>query len=509
MTATAMIRRSTVGLVTLVGVGILLATAYLSPFVGNASLGARGLPKTATDSSVPPKTATDSSVAPKTAAHSSVPPKTATDSSVPPKTAAHSSVTEEIRITDQTNSPQGYFMARYYEQQMMQDTKNFFELSNIAVRLNMSMVEPFVQGTHLIGIPHIKPLREDKTFWELSMFYDLDHLHAALNTCSSSCQLVSFETVLENAPHNVVLVYFLVGSFNSFKDYFPGRKYPNIVELDHKKVTSNRKVKQTLTVLNTCMKYFSKLMQKQLPQFHHPRVLLADARPFHSLSLSAVTEEIGSIVSEEANKSGPVMVIIDQWRGCSTGNQSRYFYYVPDFHYPGCGEQSINHSKAVIEATHDFSESLNQTRPVISVHIRGERLLESTKGNYSHCMRQLTTCLQTLTTTNKIPSERVYVIHDLGSYGTTGCYEYCARGRSKLLSQINTLGYPVISYDPTMFKSFPVSPAFAAFVEQEYLANVDILVTVGGGSFEQSIIQRFLKKSGSDKNNLYKICFLA
>ena len=87
-------------------------TAYLSPFVGNALLNARGPPKTATHSSV---------------------------------------ITEEISRTDQTNRIQGYFMARYYEQQMTQDTKNLFELSNIAVRLNSSMVEPFVQGTHLIG----------------------------------------------------------------------------------------------------------------------------------------------------------------------------------------------------------------------------------------------------------------------------------------------------------------------------------------------------------------------
>ena len=427
-----MIRRFTVVFVTLLGAVLLLATAYLSPFVGNALLDARG----------------------------------------PPKTATHSSVTtEEIRITDQTDRTQGYFMARYYEQQMTSDTKNFFELSNIAVRLNLSMVEPFVQGTHLIGIPDIKPLREDK-IWELSMFYDIDHLHAALNTCSSSCQLVSFETVLENPPHSVVLVYFLLHRFNSFKDYFPGKKYPNIVELDHKKVTSNRQVKQTLTILNTCMKHFSKLQRKQLPQFHHPRVLLADARPLHSLPISAVTEEIGSIVSDEANKSGPVMVIIDQWRGISTDDRSRYFYYVPDFHHPSCGERSINHSQAVLEATHDFSESLNQTRPVIGVHIRGERLLRSTKGNYSHCMRQLTTCLQTLTTTKKIPSKRVYVIHDLGSYGTTSCSGYCARGRLKLLSQINTLGYPIISYDPTMFNSFPVSPAFASFVERSTLQTL-------------------------------------
>ena len=92
MAATAaVIRRSTVVFVTLLGVVLLLATAYLSPFVGNALLGARG----------------------------------------PPKTATHSSVTtEEIRITDQTNRIQGYFMARYYEQQMTQDTKSDVALAS-------------------------------------------------------------------------------------------------------------------------------------------------------------------------------------------------------------------------------------------------------------------------------------------------------------------------------------------------------------------------------------------
>ena len=74
------------------------------------------------------------------------------------------------------------------------------------------------------------------------------------------------------------------------------------------------------------MKHFSKLQQKQQPQFHLPRVLLTDARPFHSLSLSAVTEEIGSIVSEEVNKSGPVMVIFDSWRGRHFKNDSKFFY---------------------------------------------------------------------------------------------------------------------------------------------------------------------------------------
>ena len=160
-----------------------------------------------------------------------------------------------------------------------------------------------------------------------------------------------------------------------------------------------------------------------------------------------------------------------------------------------------------MEAAHNFSQSLHQTRPVIGVHIRGERLLINTKGKFSSCFRQLTNCLETLTNTNKIPNERVHVFHDLGGYGTKTCtYGHCAKGRSKLLSQINSLSYPVISYEPTKFNPVHVSPAFASFVEREYLANVDILVTIGGGGFQHGMHQRFLNYSSNNKDNLHKIC---
>ena len=82
-----------------------------------------------------------------------------------------------------------------------------------------------------------------------------------------------------------------------------------------------------------------------------------------------------------------------------------------------------------------------------------------------------------------------------------------ARRRSKLLSQIHKLPYPVRSFDPTMYKSVPVSPAFASFVEREYLAHVDTLVMVGGGGFQLSIEGRFLTNSDSARGKYYRVCF--
>ena len=60
-------------------------------------------------------------------------------------------VTKEIRLTNQTNRTQGYLLARSYDQQMTAGVVDFFQLSNIAFRLNLSTVTPYVQGSHHNG----------------------------------------------------------------------------------------------------------------------------------------------------------------------------------------------------------------------------------------------------------------------------------------------------------------------------------------------------------------------
>ena len=453
-----------------------------------------------------------------TAAHSTV---NHTGVSLVPVTATHSSTNRSgvqrmdfvdqrhsksvTNLINQTNRSQGYLLARFYDQQMTAGILDFFKLSNIAFRLNLSTVIPFVQGSHLMGIPDITSKHGDHRFWNLSNLYDMDELQSALTTCSLH-ELVSFDAVLTKAPQNVVLVYLLTRDYNQFQKYFSGEK---IVELDSKNAVHISQVKKTLSILNAYVNHFTKVHQKQLPLFYHPRVVLVDVRPFHPLLLSTLITKFGSIVFEEMNKYGISLMIFDTWRGTHNKDDSSFFYYVPDYNLnvPACGAYVLHHSMTVIEAARNLSTSLNQTRPVIGVHIRGERLLINTKGKFSDCFRQLTDLLETLTNTSKIPSERVHVFHDLGGYGTKSCtYGHCVKERSKLLSQINSLSYRVTSYEPTKFNSVPVSPAFASFVEREYLANVDILVTIGGGGFQHSIILRFLKNSGNNKDNVYNIC---
>ena len=100
------------------------------------------------------------------------------------------------------------------------------------------------------------------------------------------------------------------------------------------------------------------------------------------------------------------------------------------------------------------------------------------------------------------------MFHDLGRYGSESCSKECKKGRTKLLSKMEQLKFRVVHFDPSTFKSFPNSGIFASFVEREYLSHVQVLVTVGQGGFQQSIVNRFLKYSrGYDEHLHYRICY--
>ena len=91
-------------------------------------------------------------------------------------TSSKSVTKAHVNLAEQTNGTHvhGYLLARYYDQQMTAGVMDFFKLSNIAFRLKLSTIEPFVQGSHLIGIPDITSKHGDHRFWDLSKFYDVN-----------------------------------------------------------------------------------------------------------------------------------------------------------------------------------------------------------------------------------------------------------------------------------------------------------------------------------------------
>ena len=382
---------------------------------------------------------------------------------------------------------QGYLLAVDFNQQVTGSFIVFSQLSKIASLLNLSIVEPYVIGTRL----RVPETHNDQTL-ALGALFDVESIQSTLRSCCFINQLVPFKNITQKAYHNVIYVSFLP---YKTKYSFPPEK---IMETDNRMADMR---------YYNALKHWVALISGKIPSFNLSHHLMVDSRPRDPVYLSNITRVLGSIIREEVAKHGPVTVVFGLWRGlCNTGD-SHYFYYIPDYLY-ACSISTIDHSKAVIQAAKEFTQTRSKIRPVIGVHVRGERVLIDFKDNYKHCIEQLKTLLLAITNSTKTTRHNVQVFHDLGNYGTASCHGYysCRKSRTQFVSQIKQLGYPLVSFDPTKFNNFPHSPAFAAAVEQEYLSRVDILVTVGRGGFQQSIVDRFVKHSG--KENLNRICYI-
>ena len=143
---------------------------------------------------------------------------------------------------------------------------------------------------------------------------------------------------------------------------------------------------------------------------------------------------------------------------------------------------------------------------LVGVHIRAERLLLKYKGIFVKCLKELSDTVKSVSGNISSIQTRIHVIHDFGNYGSKTCWGDCSRYRSKYHSELNKLKFSVVYYEPEEYPSFPKGAVFASFVEREYLSKADVLVTVGHGGFQDTVIKRFLEHSEANKGHLHRIC---
>lgn len=399
------------------------------------------------------------------------------------------------------NRTRGYLVAANYDQQLQAALTGYFHLAKLTSLLNLSAVEPFVIGTNLVGLP---TTREE--VMELGDLYDLDHLKATMKSYKVVNKLVSFNTFAEKASRHVILMCFLT-DLKEFQTYFSGKnRESRIIEVE-----SNSIQFVTYTLLRILNWRVSMELSGHSRRFISSRIVFIDVRPYHPLPLSVITGKLDAIISEEVEKYGSATVVIERWRGIHNVNGSKFFYFVPGFSAVDAAVQSkrrLQFSTAVVSAARMFTQTLSPARPVIGVHIRGERLLLDSKGNvslYVHCLEELKRVISEGPI--RATPEQVCLFHDLGPYGTMSCtLQHCVDGRTRFVRKVKKLGYRIVSFDPIAFGGVPRSPAFVSLVEMEYLSHVDILVTVGRGGYQQAVVDRFLSNSGGRTERVHRIC---
>ena len=353
---------------------------------------------------------------------------------------------------------------------------------------------PYVHKLGLEGGANYK----DKQELKLTSLYNFTEMKNAMKPCCANTNLETFEEFIDGASRHIVLVSFITSTDKHQYRFLKGR---NIVEFDCSLNTSI--VKSSMQTLN------SWVLDKQC--FDCYKVVLLDARPKHKLPLSDVIHVLSSLVQEQVVKFGSATVVLDTWRGSTNKRENSYFSYIQGLVLRDCSAtRTLKHSNLVISAARDFVKHFNLTQQAVGVHIRGERLLRDSNWNIEYgidCLQQLHNLLHNHTIMGDSSHYPVYVFHDLGHYGSVSCTsKNCKKGRSKLLSKLKQLKFRVVYFDPSTFSSFPKSGIFASFVEREYLSHVQMLVTVGQGGFQQTIVNRFLKYSSGKYKNLRRIC---
>ena len=402
---------------------------------------------------------------------------------------------DPARVTNVSAAGPGYLICVDYEQQQMGSFIAFKNLAKFASLFNLSIVEPYIRGGRgRMGVPIVGSDYKPQ-FVRLTDFYDHYQLKCALRSCVNA-DLVSFESFAENASSNSILVSFLP-SIDGYKQYFVGGK--KIVEID--KITGN--LKNSLKVLNKFLT-FQKLKRSA---FTWSRIILIDARPKHPISVLEIKEILGPVIRQQIEKFDTPTIILDNWRDINPS--STYFYAVTGFNLTTRRELfTVRHSRIVIDAANNFEKSLKLTHPLIGVHIRVERIMvySHDRTSYRPCLQQLKELLKGGT----IPSmsnSSVVLIHDLTKYGTNSCdvYNQCRAERPKFFSAMKDFQNITVSYDASAFDPPSLRNVFGAFVEREFLSTVDFLVTIGGGSYQQNIVDRFLNHTGDVSDNLHRL----
>ena len=102
--------------------------------------------------------------------------------------------------------------------------------------------------------------------------------------------------------------------------------------------------------------------------------------------------------------------------------------------------------------------------------------------------------------------ENVVFIHDGSQYGSDSMWESRRNASNYIISRIKAIGIKNVKYKPqensTNIDSATTESALAQFV---FLVSADILIVLGYGGFQHSLLLRFKSKE-NDKNHWCKLC---
>ena len=402
-------------------------------------------------------------------------------------------------------STSGYMMVILYSEQLESAVWDMYQLLNLAVSWNMKLVEPFLVGSYF-GVP---VLQSTDTLLRFSDLYNMTAVNDRLRECTHSRYplIASHEEFATHTYTGVWLLDIVKLGVAECSIIFQGREDNTKVENRINTLSlnvSNGKIKQTIHISKRiCIDARKTINFKELPyslEIPIPKPKLPDSDASNSSLRNAFTEQ-------------QVSILFRHWSGIRN-KPDKFYYHDPDFQTPSCPlVHTLEHSKMVKTAAQLLFAHLNLHRPLLGIHIRLEKLIThldvEKPGAMKECVGKLMNTVKALKLKYNLKFGHVLALRDYDALGSQTCRQkrcYNIAIQLQLDAQLRALGVQLADYDPTVLR-IPIQSGLASTVEKELISSSDYLLTVGWGSFQESVRDRILKHHPEDGiERLYTLC---
>ena len=405
-----------------------------------------------------------------------------------------SSATTAISKADH---PHRYVIEWLHWEQMTMAINSLVQLAWFTASWNAQTVEPFTQNGYFHGlIDRAHTCLSMSTIFNMSKFNDMLVRH-------SIPPLVKFSEFVKHGSKSILVIHIFFGdndakAFSTVKanrsaviDLF--RKENSSVVQCHEepylKVIGNQ--------LTHTMNYA--LKPKQGP---YKVVKYCCINGLEVTSRDIVRDKCGISDLKEDHT-----IVVTDWRGISSKLNFRLF--LPEFESANIPRDIIYpYSRKVEKNALDFLRSFANNKSVLFIHFRSEKLatMEPTIEDYfDQCVRKSLEIKESILSRNRSGAYVVACFTDVSKHGSRSCRRRSCPGRMLMNVAVTKYKLNTISYDPRKFHGM-LDSTFVAAVEQEAMSMADVLILVGGGSFQSQLRLRYMSNHNRQSSGLYQIC---
>ena len=410
------------------------------------------------------------------------------------------------RVIDQFNiSSSSYVMALSYWEQLTMATNSLCGLTNFARSWHSKAVIPFTINAEFYGLPSTvnfptvtgtPPIYYKGPTKSISMLYDIGKFSSDLLCKNYNLPpLASFKEFILKANRQIILMHI---NFHDVppKSLFKGKNYADCMEFKQIKSAGSKLIKA---------------LNKESDKHGLAPFELHSACCLNHMHIIKTPQEIADACGFANNDH--LTIVFTVWRGYSN-IPTKKFRLITEvsslFDKPSPGKDSYPLSTGVISNSSAFVKSLSckSDSKLIVIHLRTAKLAMMGGG-----MATFRTCFKK---TENVLKELTSNCSQIGTCGNRACYRYFVDygefgshsyevklGQKASTGLLQEKHITPVSYDPRKFGGMK-DQGFVALVEQLSMAQSDILILVGGGSFQEQIRKRFIQDGRGSR--VYEVC---